>query len=96
MTKKIYYPNNMNINELLETDDLRHFLRDPGLTTMMLGDIEYLVDARLINLQGDIETGTLRIKSRGSEALDLILESYDQYLKHQSDPILQDQYRHVS
>jgi len=86
----------MNINELLKSDDLRHILRDPDLTTRILGDIEYLVEAGFINLQGDIETGTLRIKSKGSEALDLILESYEQYLKQQSDPILQYQYRHVS
>ena len=86
----------MSINELLGTEDLRHILRNTDLTTMILGDIEYLVDAGFINLQGDMQTGTLRIKSKGSEALDLILESYEQYLKQQSDPILQDQYRHIS
>jgi hypothetical protein len=86
----------MSINELLGTDDLRHILRDAGLTAMILGDMEYLVDAEFINLQGDMQTGTLKIKSKGTEALNLILESYEQYLKQQSDPILQDQYRHIS
>lgn len=86
----------MSINELFGTNDLHHFLGSTELTSMLLGDIEYLGDAGFIDLQGDFKTGTLRIKSKGIDALNLILESYVQYLKQQADPTLQAQYRHVS
>jgi predicted HTH transcriptional regulator len=86
----------MSTNELLGTEELRHILRDRGLTATILGDIEYLADAGLINLQGDVRTGILKIKSRGTEALNTIFEAYEQYLRQQSEPDLQHQYQHIS
>lgn len=85
-----------SIGELFRTDDLRHFLNDDSLTEMLRRDIEYLIDGNYIKLEGDLNTGGLKIKSKGTDALSTIFEAYEQYLNEQSDPELQRQYRHIS
>ena len=79
----------LSIGELLRTDDLHHFLKDDSLTEMLRRDIEYLIDGNYIELEGDLNTGGLKIKSKGIDALNAIFEAYEQYLKEQSDPELQ-------
>jgi Putative DNA-binding domain len=88
--------NSLSINELLGSEDLHHILTDEKLRRGFLTDIEDLADAGLISLQGNTETGILRVKSRGSDALNAICEAYEDYLNQQSDPKLQLQYRHIS
>ena len=88
-----------SIGELLRTDDLHHFLKDDSLIEMLRRDIEYLIDGNYIKSEmskGDLNTGGLKIKSKGIDALNAIFEAYEQYLKEQSDPELQHQYRHIS
>jgi hypothetical protein len=85
-----------SIGEVLRTGELRHFLNDDSLIEMLRGDIEYLIDGNYIELEGDLNTGSLKIKSKGRDALNIIFEGYEQYLKEQSDPDLQRQYHHIS